>query len=69
MLYMGYRGSVAWAIIGGLILWLGLAVGLIIYAMMLVGSWTPLAALVVGLGIGVLVIFIRHRPDVVPAAG
>ena len=41
----GYRGAGAWAIIGGVVFGLGMALGLITYALMLVGSWTPIAAL------------------------
>lgn len=62
MLWMGYRRGWGWAIPGGLILGLGSALMLIIYALMPVGSWTPLAALVAGLLIGFVVVFIRRRP-------
>jgi hypothetical protein len=55
LLFMGFRGSAAWAIIGGLLLGLGGALGVIIFAMMLVGSWTPLAAIGVGLVLGIVV--------------
>lgn len=64
MLSMGYRGAWGWAIPGGLILGLGVALMLIMYALMPVGSWTPLAALVGGLAIGFVVVFIRRRPAV-----
>lgn len=62
MLSMGYRGGWGWAIPGGLILGLGVALMLIMYAQMLVGSWTPLAALAGGLVIGFVVVLIRRRP-------
>lgn len=65
MLYMGYRRSAAWAISGGVVFGLGLALGLITYALMLVGSWTPLAAVVAGLALGVVVIAIRPKREVV----
>jgi hypothetical protein len=62
LIFMGYRGAWAWAILGGLLFGLGLALGLIIYALMLVGSWTPLAALGLGLVMGFVTVFIRRRP-------
>lgn len=62
MLYMGYRGAWAWAIPGGLLFGLGLALGLIIWAVMPVGSWTPLAALVLGLVMGIVTVVIHRRP-------
>ena len=65
--FMGFRGSAAWAIIGGLLLGLGLAIGSIIFATMLVGSWTPVAAIGVGLVLGIVVAFIGPKPS--PAAG
>lgn len=65
MLYRGYRGAGAWAVIGGIIFGLGLALGLITYALMLVGSWTPIAALVAGLVLGIVVIGIRPKREVV----
>lgn len=63
MLWMGYRGVAALAIIGGILLGLGGALLLVIYGVMLVGQWTPLAALVVGLGIGTVVTMVRQRPE------
>lgn len=65
MLYAGYRRSAAWAIVGGVVFGLGLALGLITYALMLVGSWTPIAAVVAGLALGVVVIAIRPKREVV----
>jgi hypothetical protein len=66
LLFMGFRGSAAWAIIGGLLLGLGGALGVIIFAMMLVGSWTPLVAIGVGLVLGIVVAVIG--PSGEPAA-
>lgn len=65
LLYVGYRSGAAWAILGGVIFGLGLALGLITYALMLVGSWTPIAAVVAGLVLGVVVIAIRPKREVV----
>lgn len=65
--FMGFRGSAAWAIIGGLFLGLGAALGTIIFAVPLVGSWTPLAAIGAGLVLGIVVAFIGPKPA--PAAG
>jgi hypothetical protein len=62
MLWMGARGSAAWAVSGGILLGLGGAVMLIIYAVMPIGSWTPLATLLAGLGIGIGVAVMRRRP-------
>ena len=66
-LWMGWRGSAFLAIVGGLLFGLGGALGLIIYATMPVGQWTPLAAVVVGLVIGLVIAFMH--PDRAPAAG
>lgn len=63
--WMGWRGAWAWALLGGVIFGLGLALMLIIYALMLVGSWTPLAALVVGLVIGFVIVFFSPKPQTV----
>jgi hypothetical protein len=63
LMFVGYRGASAWAIIGGLVFGIGLGLGSIIYAMMFVGSWTPLAAIVVGLVMGLVVAFVpRGQP-------
>ena len=60
--WMGWRrGAWGWCIFGGLFFGLGLALMLIMYALMLVGSWTPLAALAVGLVIGLVIVFVRRR--------
>lgn len=58
MLFMGRGGSWFWCIFGGLILGLGLALGLIIFSTMLVGSLTPLAAIAAGLVVGLVLIFL-----------
>jgi hypothetical protein len=57
------------AIIGGLLLGLGLAIATIVYAIAPLGAMTPWVALVVGLVIGILLMFIpsirkgrRKRP-------
>jgi hypothetical protein len=67
LMVMGYRGAAAWAIIGGLIFGVGGALGLIIFALMLVGSWTPLAAIGGGLVLGIVVAFIGPKPTPAPA--
>lgn len=64
-LWRGYLGSAVLAILGGLLLGLGSAMMLIIYALMFAGQWTPLAALLVGLVIGVLVAMYRRRKGTV----
>jgi hypothetical protein len=66
LMFMGFRGAAAWAIIGGLVFGLGLALGSIIYAMMFVGSWTPLAAIGGGLVLGIVTGVIGPKPT--PAA-
>ncbi len=68
LLYTGYRSGWGWAILGGLLFGLGAALMLVIYALMLVGSWTPLTALVVGIGLGVVVIVVRRRRAVAVVA-
>lgn len=65
--WVGWRGAWGWAILGGVLFGLGSGLMLIIYALMPVGSWTPLSALVVGLIIGFVFVFFRRRPMVVPA--
>ena len=67
LMALGYKGAAAWAIIGGIIFGLGLSLGSIIFAMMLVGSWTPLAAIGAGLVLGIVVAFVGPKPA--PAAG
>lgn len=67
LMLVGYRGASAWAIVGGLIFGLGLAMGAIIYAFMFVGSWTPLTAIVVGLVVGLVIAFIPRRGSVAVA--
>jgi hypothetical protein len=67
LMFVGYRGASAWAIIGGLVFGVGLGLGSIIYAMMFVGSWTPLAAIVVGLVMGLVVAFVPRGQDVAVA--
>jgi hypothetical protein len=67
-LWRGYLGSAVLAILGGLLLGLGGAMMLVIYALMFVGEWTPLAALLVGILIGVLTAVYRRRPVVVTTA-
>lgn len=64
-LWRGYLGSAMLAIIGGLLVGLGSAMMLVIYAVMFVGEWTPMAALLMGLVIGVVVAAFRRRPVVV----
>jgi hypothetical protein len=61
-LWRGYRGSAVLAIIGGVLLGLGAADMLIIYALMPLAEWTPWAALLGGLVIGVVVLMVRQRP-------
>ena len=67
MLWMGYRGSVAWAVIGGILLGLGSALLLTLYALMPVGQWTPLAGLLAGLAIGIAVAVFRKRLETAAA--
>ncbi len=62
MLFMGWKGAAVWAIVGGLIFGLGGAVGLIVFALMLVGSWTPLAAIGGGLVLGIVVAMFGPKP-------
>jgi hypothetical protein len=68
MMYMGYKGAGAWAILGGLIFGLGSALGLITFSLMLVGEWTPLAALGGGLVLGILLAMFGPKPTPAPAA-
>jgi len=58
-LWAGYRRAWGWAVVGGLFLGLGAAMTLIIFGVMLIGSWTPLAALAIGLALGIVVAFMR----------
>jgi len=58
-LWAGLRRAWGWAVIGGLLLGLGGAMMLIMYAVLLVGAWTPLAALAIGLVLGIVVAFLR----------
>ena len=67
MMVMGYRGARAWAVIGGLVFGIGGALGLITFALMLVGQWTPLAAIGGGLVLGIIVAFIGPKPTPAPA--
>jgi LytS/YehU family sensor histidine kinase len=59
-------------IIGGLFLGLGLGVGSIIYAINPVGQMTPWVAIVLGIVIGILVVFVpapwrkKQRPGMAP---
>ena len=58
-LWRGYVHSSILAAFGGLLLGLGVAAMLVIYAVMLVGEWTPLAALAAGVVIGLAVAVMR----------
>lgn len=55
LMLMGWRGAAVVAMIGGLIFGIGGAVGLIIFGVMVAGSWTPLAAIGGGLVLGIVV--------------
>lgn len=66
---MGFRGSGLWAVIGGLLLGLGAALGSIIFALPLVGSWTPLAGIGAGLVLGIVVAVIGPSGEPTPATG
>lgn len=66
MMYRGYKGAGAWAVLGGVIFGLGGALGLITFALMLAGSWTPLAALGVGLLMGIVLAIIGPKPEAAP---
>jgi len=59
LMWAGYRRGWGWAVVGGFLLGLGAAVMLIIYGVMLVGSWTPPAALGIGLVLGIVVAFLK----------
>lgn len=59
--WMARGGAWGWGILGGLLFGLGLALMLIMYALMLLGSWTPLAAIVVGLVIGFVIVLMGRR--------
>lgn len=65
LLWTGYRRGWGWAILGGLFLGLGAALLLVIYAQLPAGQWTPLATVVVGLVVGLAVIFIRPEAEAV----
>jgi hypothetical protein len=58
-LWRGYLRSSILAAVGGLFLGLGVTAMLIIYAVMFVGQWTPLAALLAGVIIGLVVAIMR----------
>jgi hypothetical protein len=58
-LWRGYLRSSILAAFGGLLLGLGVAAMLIIYAVMIVGEWTPLAAFAAGVVIGLVVAVMR----------
>lgn len=57
LLALGLRGAWGWAVLGGIVTGLGIALVLAMLAVLPLGAWTPLAALglfvVVGLGIAV----------------
>jgi hypothetical protein len=67
LMVMGYRGAGAWAVIGGILFGIGGALGLITFALMPVGSWTPLAAIGLGLVLGIVVAIIGPKPTPTPA--
>ena len=58
-LWRGYLRSSILAAFGGLLLGLGATAMLIIYALMWVGQWTPLAAFAAGVFIGLAVAVMR----------
>lgn len=58
-LWRGYLRSSILAAVGGLFLGLGAAATLITYAVMFVGEWTPLAAFLAGVFIGLVVAVMR----------
>lgn len=68
MMYKGYAGAGAWAVLGGLIFGLGGALGLITFSLMLVGSWTPLAAIGVGLLMGIVIAMVGPKQVAPPSA-
>jgi len=68
MMYKGYTGAGAWAVLGGLIFGLGGALGLITFSLMLVGSWTPLAAIGVGLLMGIVIAMVGPKQVAPPSA-
>jgi hypothetical protein len=54
MLWGAFRGSWWMAIVGGFLFGLGAAVLLIVLAVLLLGGWTPIAAIVLGIVIGIV---------------
>jgi hypothetical protein len=61
-LWRGLRGSAVLAVLAGILLGLGAALMLIIYAVMFVGEWTPLAAVVLGLLVGIVLAVMVPSP-------
>jgi len=61
-LWRGWLRSSILGAFGGLLLGLGAAAMLVIYAVMVVGQWTPLAALAAGIFIGLVVAIMRPEP-------
>jgi len=54
MLWGAFRGSWWMAIVGGFLFGLGAAVLRIALAVLLLGGWTPIAAIVLGIVIGIV---------------
>lgn len=67
LMLMGWRGAAVVAMIGGLIFGIGGAVGLIIFGVMVAGSWTPLAAIGGGLVLGIVVGLVGPKATPAPA--
>jgi hypothetical protein len=63
LLALGLRGSWGWAVLGGLLTGLGLAVVLAMLAVLPVGAWTPLAALGLFVVVGLAVAILAPKPS------
>jgi len=62
LLALGLRGSWGWAVVGGLLTGLGLAVVLAMLAVLPIGPWTPLAALGLFVVVGLAVATFAPKP-------
>ena len=67
LLALGLRGAWGWAVLGGIFTGLGLAAVLAMLAVMPIGAWTPVAALVLFLVVGVAVAILAPKPAPPPA--
>jgi hypothetical protein len=67
LLVGGLRGSIVAAILGGLLLGVGLAILLVIFSALPVGGMTPLASVVFGLLVGIIASFVGRAASRAPA--